>query len=455
MTRLQWLLLVLVGAEVLVGGFLVVHHVTRTRPPLPDAALVDQALAADLQERAAHCTSAEEWRQLADAYMASGFFPEAEACYRHAAKLEPENADFLYHWAFCLSRLGWATASNEQFEQALQQGYKDAPRCWFFMGRNYLREEKPAKAKEAFLKGKELPVARYELARLAFRAENISEALQQLDAILGPFSHTYEPNYLRYLIEVQLGHKKKASHYRDQLALASDRLPTPFGEEWQRLHELRKHMGMQGRLAAFTKAKEKGQKREAEDILRRILRIQWQPAAQDHLADIELAKGNSDEAIQIVEEIIAREGPSTYRLERLGQILSDTNHPDKAARVWEKAANLRSQDNLLEIYRRLYEYYLHEKNSEKSKYFGAQFNHVYGVHFFYDRNWPMAEERLKVAVKLEPRFAHTWYYLGETYRLSGKSEKARNAYQQCLVIDPEHGRAHASLERLPAKKSTR
>jgi predicted TPR repeat methyltransferase len=49
------------------------------------------------------------------------------------------------------------------------------------------------------------------------------------------------------------------------------------------------------------------------------------------------------------------------------------------------------------------------------------------------------------AVENNPKFEHAWFYLGETQRLSGQTEAAKKAYQSCLSLNPNHGRALASL----------
>ena len=47
--------------------------------------------------------------------MAYGYFPEAEACYRRAAALQPGSFWIVYGWAFCLERLGRTDEAIERF----------------------------------------------------------------------------------------------------------------------------------------------------------------------------------------------------------------------------------------------------------------------------------------------------------------------------------------------------
>ena len=43
------------------------------------------------------------------------------------------------------------------------------------------------------------------------------------------------------------------------------------------------------------------------------------------------------------------------------------------------------------------------------------------------------------AVELEPELDHAWFYLGETRRLLGREATAREAYERCLKVNPDHG----------------
>src|SRR5690606_8671005 len=105
MNRLQWIFLVVILAELGLGGWLISQRLIQSPPPTPDLALVDEALASDLRRLSASCRGAVDWRPLAEAYLIAGYFPEAEACYRHAVTLKPSDAEGIFEWAFCLSRL--------------------------------------------------------------------------------------------------------------------------------------------------------------------------------------------------------------------------------------------------------------------------------------------------------------------------------------------------------------
>ena len=52
------------------------------------------------------------------------------------------------------------------------------------------------------------------------------------------------------------------------------------------------------------------------------------------------------------------------------------------------------------------------------------------------------------AVEVIPDSVIGWFYLAETRRLLGDGSGAREAYQTCLQLDPQHGRAQRRLAQL-------
>jgi Tfp pilus assembly protein PilF len=59
-----------------------------------------------------------------------------------------------------------------------------------------------------------------------------------------------------------------------------------------------------------------------------------------------------------------------------------------------------------------------------------------------------AVSALRRAVEADPGLAHAWYALGEAHRAGRQPADARTAYERCLAIDPDHGRARRALKLL-------
>jgi cytochrome c-type biogenesis protein CcmH/NrfG len=76
---------------------------------------------------------------------------------------------------------------------------------------------------------------------------------------------------------------------------------------------------------------------------------------------------------------------------------------------------------------------------------------VAGVDAYRQDRLEAARELLEEAVALAPGEARSWYYLGEIHRAQGSDNDARAAYQRCVALDPDHGRA---LDRLAESDSS-
>ena len=70
---------------------------------------------------------------------------------------------------------------------------------------------------------------------------------------------------------------------------------------------------------------------------------------------------------------------------------------------------------------------------------------------FLRNDLPVALTDLEPAAKAAPDSALVWFYLGEARRFTGDRDGARDAYQRCLKLQPNHGRAFAALQTLPAR----
>ncbi len=472
MTRWQWVLAAIILLELSVGAAFIVRQAAQPRPPVPDLSLVDEFTAKDIEDRAARCRTAGDWSHLAETLFASGYFCEAEACYRRAAKLAPQSAELLYAWGFLLSQMGRLDESNRQFQAVLELLDRGAPKttahsrsskktaapaepayatpahCWYFIGRNYLRLEAADKAAEAFRNAGDLPGARYELARILFRQEKLAQAQQVLEPVLAGYPRAIEPNILRHRIELALGHAGEADRYRERGDLAQGRLPTPFGVEWERLEKVRRGMNYFRQYETARELVDADKLDEAAAVYRRMLQVKWEAVAPDELAAIESQFNRGEQAVKLLQEILERQGPSTYYLTLLGSTLNDLGRRDEARRAWERAYLLHSQENLKDPCFYLAVNYKMAGDEAKSRHFSALVNHFVGVEKYRQFEFAAAAEALEKAVELDPALATSWFYLGEALRQQGKAKEARAAYEHCLKLQPENGWAHPGLERL-------
>ena len=129
--------------------------------------------------------------------------------------------------AFCLERLGRTEKARAQYKRATQLDGADAESCWYFIGRNYLREEKPRKAEAAFLRANRLPIAKCQLARLLMRAGDYDKSEQILADLRVRYPDAIAPylaSYPHALLDGEVG----VVETPDLARHAQQRLPTPL-----------------------------------------------------------------------------------------------------------------------------------------------------------------------------------------------------------------------------------
>ena len=125
----------------------------------------------ELRAKAALCRTPEQRADLGEAYLVTGFFPEAEACLREAVARATANADVAFKHAFAQERLGRLEEANADYEAAVRLNHPRAADCWYYVGKNHLRREQASPATAPFERAGALPGARYELALLQARQE--------------------------------------------------------------------------------------------------------------------------------------------------------------------------------------------------------------------------------------------------------------------------------------------
>jgi tetratricopeptide (TPR) repeat protein len=136
MSRFQWVLVVVIAGELVVGAELFSRQRSCPTPPLGELSYVDPMAAEQIRELVQKCRSPDDWARLGEVYQAYGYFPESEACYRLAGEGAPARADLAYHWGFALERIGQLAEANREYERAIELGHPQPGDCWYYIGRN-------------------------------------------------------------------------------------------------------------------------------------------------------------------------------------------------------------------------------------------------------------------------------------------------------------------------------
>jgi tetratricopeptide (TPR) repeat protein len=450
MTRL---LLLVVALELLIGGALVLVRLRRPSPPAPDLALVDVLAGDQLRAQARACRSAKDWRDLGEAYMALGFFPEAEACHRVAANREPGDAGLAHEWAFALERLGRTEEAVREYRRAADLGHPRAAEVRFLAARSLLRQELPEDAHAEFERATNaVPMARYELARLHFRAGRLDEATRLLDPLLAEFPDAIQPATLRHRIAHQQGDGPAAYRYADLADRAARRLDNPFDHDATRLLDAHARLGPGGNWKAAEKLLRADRITDAERAVREGLAVRWHPVGADLLVEAAFQRGRPEEALRLAEEIVARDGPSAHHLARLGDALAEVGRPADARAAWLRSVALGSHVETRDTHYRLAEAFEKAGDLEQHRRHLARAGLGIGIDRLRAGAIDQARDLFAEAVEADPKLATAWFYLGEANRLAGRRADSLRAYRQCLAVDPDHGRALAALEQLAVRK---
>ena len=152
-----------------------------------------------------------------------------------------------------------------------------------------------------------------------------------------------------------------------------------------------------------------------------------------------------DEAVQVLDETQRRWEVSAESLYMLGEAAEKSGDDAKASSLWQRAMAYKSFED---GHRRLAD--LYERGEQKAlarKHRGLE-HFERGKAAWFENDLEAAQVDLLRAIELHASYDLAWFYLADTRHALGDAEGARQAYQQCLQINPNHGRALRGLNRL-------
>jgi Tfp pilus assembly protein PilF len=239
--------------------------------------------------------------------------------------------------------------------------------------------------------------------------------------------------------------------YSDKAARSGQRLPTPFDLEWKRLEDPYENMGQHFARTACGRLVVAGKLDEAETQLRDVLRQEWDPLSQEWLAEIEMRRQKPGAAYKYLQEVRDRAGPSAHLLARIGAAHKAAGRIDDAVAAWKQAEQLGITSELKYVHTELSNHFQKSGDVAASKRHASMASLADGQRFFGADDMAAARTPLEKAVASDPENAAAWFYLAEVHRIANRMSDAEKAYQRCLQIDSENGRAHRGLALLNAK----
>lgn len=447
LSRAQWLLVAVIVAQWAVGGYVALGHLGRAATaPVADLTAIDPITADEIRAKIALCRTPEQWADVGEVYFVTGFFPEAEACLREAVARAPANADFAFKHAYALERLGQLEEANAEYETAVRLDHRRTADCWYYVGKNHLRREQSGPAAAAFERARPLPGARYELALLQARAGDAAQADAEARRLSEEFPDAFEPVSLRYRLALTRNDTAAAGALADEFARRREPLRTPFYTEVDWVTGTANGVGRSRLYRDAGRAMQGGRVADAEAGLRKLLAVAWAPEVVDRLAEVLFATGRQREASEILAKALDRGGPSYGRLWLLGQAYDVIGQSARALETWERAARLATGPWTQGLWQDLARRYEQVGERDKAKTFHAKARLAAGWNLLDARKPGDAVAVLRQAVDADAGLAHAWYALGEAHRAGQKAADARSAYERCLAIDPDHGRARRALK---------
>ena len=426
-------------------------------PPLPVSNLTS------LEEPVADAIRAAEkkhkrivsgsWMALGDLYRSFGLLPEAAYCYEQVDKLDPKETAHLYYWALCHSRMGNLDKSNGLFQRAIDANPKvlQAQYALVRMGQDRLRQGNTESAKEYLRRAVQIGASKIWLCRLLIRQGSIPEAIALLEISINQFKRSIRAHQLLAWAYEKQGDKEKARFHYEMSLRSTAQVPSdePVRQEDERI------LGQYGSPALQLQSYMLEQQGKLEEALRlsdQALAITWKEDYALQNAFLLMKSNDPNKAIQVLKQCIDWAGESAETLQLLGDAYDQAKNPTKAIETWENAARLSAsrrplqdisvREKLVRAYREV------GGDAELVREHEGFFHFARGKMAFLGGELVDAEKDLQQAVKLIPKEAIAWYYLAESLRHNKLDAKAEKAYEECLKLNPNFGRAIRGLRYL-------
>jgi tetratricopeptide (TPR) repeat protein len=451
MKMLTRLLQACVAIEVLGAAFFVVGWLRDPVPSRSELTHFHPATADEirsLEQNVRDISTADNWLTLGKAYLAAGFFPHGEYCCEQAARDDAASFEAHYWWGVALNQLGETPQAIEKFRQALPLADSHASagdaraRCWYGIGRNLLRQEDAANAEAAFRKAGGYLPARHQLIRILVRADRGSEAIPILDELVSRYPNESTFYQLRARSREQTGDTAGAFEDRTHVERAPDRLRSDsiiaelqfeFGAIG-----LNRQLGNCARLTAE-------QPQQAVACLRALLSTEWRKELAVTLVEAEMRIGNAQQAVDLLNELMQRDGTTPERLAQLAYGHRLLEQGEISFKLLQRAAQLMHIESVHDGLSRAYFARGDNKLSDRHRALASMTG---GIAAFRKDRIHEASTQLQQALQLDPGLSNGWFYLAECHRVQGQVEDAIDALRQCLQIDQNHGRAQARLSLL-------
>ena len=386
---------------------------------------------------------ADDWDRLGRAFLACGFYAEANRCYEQASQLAPDEPRHAYNWGFCLFTLGELDAADEQFEKAIADGYARPEECRYFLGANALRRGRIEEAEAAFEASFSVSASKLELAELAVHAQDFERAQSLLEELVQELPHA---GRVHQLLGTVAQHQFDEMNATRHFGLSDVFLKRVLGP-WDDCAKKIEAVAMTMRVKEHATRSEYDLQTESSveqlyDSISRENEQLWDPDLENLLADLDAEQNRLDSALRRLKSTIRRNGANTNLTARLG-FLQLAIEPAAAEATFRTGVRLGTGDGIdvREVAGALARLLHQQGNSEGRDQFASVAEFRNGT-FLLDRlEFAAAADSFERAAALDASSQRSWFWLGRTRQLNDDHPAAIAAFDKCLELNPYHERA--------------
>ena len=449
MSRWQRRFAILILVELILGLGVVSYFATRPRIPAVDFSQIDIEAAGVIigHQRGMTLSSSGHWQSLGWLYLGFGYLPQAENLHRYATELDPNSKDAVYLWAVTLDRLGRLDEAVEKVKQAQGLGL-GAASTFVRLARLELRREAADEAEQAFRKALEKDEnemsAAVSLARLLLLTNRPAEVEPVVSRFIEKEPQSHAPCQLLAWAELEQGRPQAAedwllkAEWRPSYSRFTD--PLADTERWGA------YCGALWWVTQGRAARDAGQDEAAAHAIQHALTLGWDEKFAIEAATLSLKLEQPRDALSMLRHVISEAGRAPQTSFLRGEAYLIQRKTNSAIDDWSESARLRENPA---AERRLAQTY--QQQSEVEQEHLAKMLLATGIDACEEGEPEQTAAAMTESLKLKPEQGMAWYFLGEARRVQGRHGPAREAYQHCLEINPDHGRAREALAALNAK----
>jgi len=441
-TRGRRKLWIAIGLELLAAMALIGWRLTRSAPPEANLSRLPTTTATELRVLQARVwsDSAARWQELGEAYLAFGYFAEAEPCLRLAVERSPEQSTAVFAHACSLERLGRLAEANEQFAKAatLDHG-RQAQTCHSRIARNCLRLDDVPNAEAAIAKAPALLAARVERARLLVRTGRARDALP----ILNGLREDNELEVRTEMIAVQafreLGRPRDAATAAERAERAVDRFRV--ADHGAQLQPIRARYGLAAVMSRAEQLDRAGRPAEAAAQFDRALANASWDVLEPWIATaarLDMMALRYEAALEKLDRLATRMDVSPPARLIWGAVLAETDQLDRAIEQWRQAS---AAQPTAQLHRALAQGLLARGNSDEARRERSTARLQQAIDYYHANDLANALSELEATRSELPDEPRMWYYLGVVFAAMDQPVRAHNAFSRCLTLDPLYGRA--------------